>query len=92
LSKSIRTRRFLGGLALVLVILIFAFSLLPLYNRNWGSTAEEVALSMPGDDVLSVLSTLAFTFLQPPTWIRVLVDAALLGTLTVYGFLRYTRS
>jgi hypothetical protein len=35
--------------------------------------------------VLAVLSLLAFTFLQPPIWIRVLVDAVLLGGLVAFA-------
>jgi hypothetical protein len=32
----------------------------------------------------AVLALLVFTFLQPPIWIRVVVDAALLGGLAVF--------
>jgi hypothetical protein len=35
--------------------------------------------------ILAVLSLLAFTFLQPPIWIRVLVDAVLLGGLVFFA-------
>ena len=52
MSKRVRTRRFLGGLALVLGILIVVLALVPLYIRNWGATAEEVVRPMPGDDLL----------------------------------------
>ena len=52
LSGRSRIARFFGGLAVVVVILVAAFALLPAWIHHWGATEEEIARRMPGDELL----------------------------------------
>jgi hypothetical protein len=52
LSGRSRIIRFLGGLAVVVIILVTAFALLPVWIHRWGATEEEIARRMPGDELL----------------------------------------
>jgi hypothetical protein len=51
-TRRTRRIRFFAGLALLLAILIPVFIFLPRYTQTWGSTAEERARVLPGDDIL----------------------------------------
>jgi hypothetical protein len=44
--------RLLGGIAIVVVILLAAFSLISTAILTWGATPEEVANVWPGDEIL----------------------------------------
>jgi hypothetical protein len=89
---SIRTRllRLLAGLGLLLALLAGSFAaVIPAIHR-WGATDEEVALALPGDELLPaplVLWTNAVTINAPPDqvwpWIAQLGD-------THAGFYSYT--
>lgn len=59
MSKKERFTRLYRGLALLLVVLVVAFALLPSLIHNWGSSAEERERPMPGDELLST-STLTW--------------------------------
>jgi hypothetical protein len=52
MSARTRILRLLGGFALVAVILVVTFSLLPSWIHYWGATDQEIARSMPGDELL----------------------------------------
>jgi hypothetical protein len=53
LSARAKIKRFLLGLAIVLIILSVAFALLPGWIHTWGATDQEVTQSMPGDELLT---------------------------------------
>jgi len=52
LSGRSRIARFFGGLAVVVMIFVVAFALLPAWIHHWGATEEEIARTMPGDELL----------------------------------------
>jgi hypothetical protein len=69
MNAKIRLYRFLGGFALVAVILMAAFSFLFPWFETWGATPEEAALVLPGDELLSnplIDWTNAITIKAPP--------------------------
>ncbi len=64
------------GLWVVALLVGLAGAVLFLARRAW-----QIPLLIA---VLAVLSLLAFTFLQPPIWIRLLIDAVLIGGLVAF--------
>jgi hypothetical protein len=53
MNAKIRFYRFLGGFALVAVILIAAFSILFPWFTTWSATVAEAAQTLPGDELMS---------------------------------------
>jgi hypothetical protein len=52
MTRRTRFTRFFAGLALVLAMLFLTFAYLPSYTHTWGATIEEIARTMPGDEIL----------------------------------------
>jgi hypothetical protein len=52
MSLTTRLLRFIGGIALVVVILAAGFALAFDANMAWGATADELAATLPGDAML----------------------------------------
>jgi len=53
MKRRTKRIRFFAGLALLVAILGVTFFFLPRYTQTWGATAEEIARSLPGDDLMS---------------------------------------
>ncbi len=69
MTNRTRMLRFLGGMALISLILGIIFPLLPPMFHTWGATAAEVARTYPGDELLAAPSlswTHALTVDAPP--------------------------
>jgi hypothetical protein len=82
--------RLLGGVALVLILLLAVFALLPDWIHTWEATPEEVARTLPGDELAAapvVVWTHAATIDAPPAavwpWIAQMGDVC-------GGFYSYT--
>jgi hypothetical protein len=81
LKTRTRILRLFLGVALVVVVLVVVFALLPGWIHTWGATAEEAARVLPGDGLASapvVAWTHAATIDAPPTvvwpWIAQMGD------------------
>lgn len=49
MSKKTRTKRFLAGLGILLLVLILGYLIIRPWHLRWGATTEDVSRSMPGD-------------------------------------------